>query len=192
MLRSGAKEKLDGGRIKGSMIRSRFDWLKEFHPECDRQEIIDKLPAATGARFARGILASEWYEFADAVALDKAMLERFGKQHPELLRDFGRHSAKKNLTTVIASMSIHDFFKSSAKLHDRFQDFGTANYEQTSDTSGKMVYLKYPCYSPVYCESAFGFFEQCIVMFGGKNPKVTETLCHCSGDSSCTYSMQWS
>jgi predicted hydrocarbon binding protein len=174
------------------MIRSRFDWVKEAHPDADRKSIIDALPTGPKSRFARGVLASEWYEFGDLIALDKLLVDRFGKEHPELLKDFGRHSAKTNVTNVIASMSIHDFLRGSSKLHDRFQDFGAAAYEQTSETSGKMVFTGYHCFSPIYCESAFGFFEQCIILFGGKSPKVVELTCHCRGDQSCTFSMSWS
>ena len=55
-----------------------------------------------------------------------------------------------------------------------------------------MIFRKYPCYSPIFCDSAFGFFEQCVSMFGGTNVKVSEALCQCRGDDSCTFAMSWS
>lgn len=192
MLRTGSKEKLDGGRIKGSMIRSRFDWLKEMHPEIDRKTIVDSLPESTRAKLTRGILASEWYDFADLIAVDRAFHTRFGSQHPEILKDFGRFSAKANVTSMVNAMTAHEFFRNSVKLHDRFQDFGEAVYEQTGEKGGKMIFRKYPCYSPVFCESAFGFFEQCVSVFGGTNVKVSEATCQCRGDASCTFAMTWS
>jgi predicted hydrocarbon binding protein len=190
MLRAGSREKLEGGQVKGSMLRSRFEWLKDAHPEVERDEVIASLPVASVERLKRGILSSSWYPFEDLVALDKNLWERYHREMPDILQEFGRHSAKKNLT-VISVMTPHEFFRNSVKLHDRFQDFGKAEYEQTGETSGKMVYLGYPCYSPVFCESALGFFEQCLILFGAKSPKVTETQCHCRGDASCTYSMSW-
>ncbi len=191
MLRAGSREKLVGGRIKGSMLRSRFEWLKDTHPDLERDELLASLPAASMERLKRGVLSSDWYAFEDLIHLDRELWNRFHREMPDILQDFGRYSAKKNLT-VMSVMTPHEFFRGSVKLHDRFQDFGKAEYEQTSDTSGKMVYLDYPCYSPVFCESAFGFFEQCLILFGKKSPKVSEPQCHCRGDASCTFSMSWS
>lgn len=190
MLRAGAREKLAGGNIKGSMLRSRFEWLKDNHPEIDRDEVIAALPAATNERMKRGVLSSGWYPFEDLINLDKHLWERFRDDMPDIIQEFGRYSAKKNLK-VMSVMTPHEFFRNSVKMHDRFQDFGKADYEQTGPTSGKMVYLDYPCYSPVFCESAFGFFEQCLILFGAGSPKVTEPQCQCRGDASCTFSMTW-
>ena len=142
MLRAGSKEKLDGGRIKGSMLRSRFDWLKATHPEVDRMTIVESLPEATRAKLARGILASDWYDFGDLIALDRAFHARFGVEHPEILKDFGRYSAKANVTSMVSAMTVHEFFRNSVKLHDRFQDFGEAAYEQTGEKGGKMIFRK--------------------------------------------------
>lgn len=192
MLRTGANEKLEGGKVKGSMLRSRFEWLSEHHPDLERDELIKSLPVETSALLSRGILSSGWYPFAALIHLDGRLHELFKSEKPDIIQEFGRYSAIKNLKTVISTMTIHDFFRSSVKLHDRFQDFGSADYEQITDTSGKMTYLDYACYSPAYCESAFGFFNQCIEMFGGKSPRVAEPQCHCRGDSRCTFSMSWS
>jgi len=173
------------------MLRSRFEWLKDVHPDIDRDAVIAALPPETSERLKRGILSSSWYPFADLIGLDRYLWEQFHQDMPDILQEFGRYSATKNLK-VISVMTPHEFFRNSVKLHDRFQDFGKAEYEQTGPTSGKMVYLSYPCYSPVFCESAFGFFEQCLKLFGAKTPKVTEPQCHCRGDASCTFSMTWS
>lgn len=191
MLRAGSREKLEGGQVKGSMLRSRFEWLKESHPDVDKDAVIAALPTETSTRLKRGLLSSSWYPFGDLIHLDRYLWERFKGEMPDILQEFGRYSAKKNLT-VMSVMTPHEFFRNSVKLHDRFQDFGKAEYEQTGPTSGKMVYLDYPCYSPVFCESAFGFFEQCLILFGASAPKVSEPQCHCRGDSSCTFSMTWS
>jgi predicted hydrocarbon binding protein len=173
------------------MIRSRFDWLRDTHPDVDRRSIIDALAEPTKTKFSRGILASDWYDFADLIRLDRAFHERFHGEHPEILKDFGRYSAKANVTSMVNAMAIHEFFRNSAKLHDRFQDFGEASYEQTSDHEGKMIFRNYPSYSSIFCDSAFGFFEQCISMFGGKNVRVTESICQCRGGNSCTFAMSW-
>jgi hypothetical protein len=173
------------------MLRSRFEWLKDNHPALDRDVVIAALPEETAGRLKRGLLSSGWYPFGDLINLDRHLWGLFHQEMPDIIREFGRYSAKKNLK-VMSVLTPHEFFRNSVTLHDRFQDFGTAEYEQTGPTSGKMVYLDYPCYSPIFCESAFGFFEQCLVLFGAKSPKVTEPQCQCNGDASCTFAMTWS
>jgi predicted hydrocarbon binding protein len=54
-----------------------------------------------------------------------------------------------------------------------------------------MVYSDYPCYSPVYCASAVGFFMESILRHGGTEPNVVETKCQTLGDATCTFEMTW-
>ena len=54
-----------------------------------------------------------------------------------------------------------------------------------------MIYSGHPCYSPIYCAIAPGFFLEAILRHGGTDPKVVETACQTLGDTSCTYDMTW-
>jgi len=47
------------------------------------------------------------------------------------------------------------------------------------------------CYSPIWCASALGYYEQVIVMHGGTLVTVEEVLCQCDGDEECAFRLQW-
>jgi hypothetical protein len=49
----------------------------------------------------------------------------------------------------------------------------------------------YSCFSPVYCQSAIGYYEQAIVVHGAKPHPVIEASCQCAGDPSCTFELEW-
>ena len=126
------------------------------------------------------------------VTLDRAMAQQFGNS---ILKDLGRFSAKINLETtyrLYKREDIHEFFRRSAGLHSQFQDFGTVEYERSNDHGGRMIHGGYACFSPTYCSSAIGYYEEALRIHGGRNVIVTESSCQCAGDASCTFVLRWS
>jgi len=49
-----------------------------------------------------------------------------------------------------------------------------------------------PCYSPLYCASAVGFFWEALLRHGARQARVEESKCHCRGDRVCLYELEWS
>jgi hypothetical protein len=117
-----------------------------------------------------------------------------GGGRPLFLRELGRYSAHLNLSStyrLYKSTDLHEFFRCSALLHRQFQDFGIARYTQLADKVGAMIHSDYLCFSPVYCQSAIGYYEQAIVLHGAKPQLVIETSCQCAGDKSCAFELEW-
>jgi predicted hydrocarbon binding protein len=54
-----------------------------------------------------------------------------------------------------------------------------------------MVHAAYPCFSPVYCASAIGYYEQALLIHHAIPTRVEETSCQCDGDPSCTFELGW-
>ena len=75
-------------------------------------------------------------------------------------------------------------------LHNQYQKFGSVKFEKTP-TGGRMTYMNYPCYSPIYCASAVGFFLESILRHGGTEPNVVESRCQCLGEKTCVFEMTW-
>jgi predicted hydrocarbon binding protein len=82
------------------------------------------------------------------------------------------------------------FLESQALFHTQFQKFGNVKFEKTKN-GGRMICSDYPCYSPIFCGSAIGFYLESILRHGGTDPNVVETKCQTLGDSSCTFDMTW-
>ncbi|MGA7616107.1 MAG: hypothetical protein WBX15_13105 [Thermoanaerobaculia bacterium] len=187
------REVLAGGKLKGGIFRSHIAWLQERHPD-RANDLWTELPPEATETLSGVILASSWYPFEWLIRIDRAILAMFGDDDPDLLPELGSYSAKINLSTtyrVFDRYTNHEFFLNSALLHRQFQDFGSVRYEKTGDTSGVMIHTEYPCFSRVFCESAVGYYEQCVANHGGKSPQVRETECQCFGDPSCSFDIRW-
>ncbi|HEY8848478.1 MAG TPA: hypothetical protein VIO12_04250 [Thermoanaerobaculia bacterium] len=185
------REVVIGGRVKGGMIRAHLDWLRRTHSEDAATKLLRSLPQQVAAEIA-STLPSSWCSFESVVTLDRAIAQQFGNN---VLKDLGRFSAKINLDTtyrLYKREDIHEFFRRSASLHAQFQDFGTAVYEKYNDQGGRMIHSGYACFSPTYCSSAIGYYEEALRIHGGRNVIVTESSCQCAGDASCTFVMRWS
>jgi hypothetical protein len=182
-------ERFNGGRVKGVMVRAHVDWVRDHR---DRDEVIEFFEALP--RPMRTVLAASWYEFADVVALDRVIMDRFGHGELSFLQELGAYSARQSLTGVyrfFQRSGVHEFFRRSALLHGQFQDFGTARYDERAGTAGRMIHSHYSSYSPLYCASAIGFYRECIRLHGGMRIEVWETECQCRGDAACVFEMIW-
>jgi hypothetical protein len=182
-------ERFGGGRVKGVMVRAHVDWVRDHR---DRDEVIEFFEAIP--RGMRTVLAASWYDFADVVALDRVIMDRFGNGELSFLRELGAYSARQSLTGVyrfFQRAGVHEFFRRSALLHGQFQDFGSAVYEELAGTAGRMIHGHYSSYSPLYCASAVGFYRECIRLHGGMRIEVWEQECQCRGDGECVFELAW-
>jgi predicted hydrocarbon binding protein len=138
-------------------------------------------------------MASAWCEFESLIELDRAIYDELKSKHPNVLALIGAASAELGIGKVYKSLDsgeLTKFFETNAIFHDQYQKFGRVKFEKSAG-GGKMIYSGYPCYSPVYCASAFGYFLESILRHGGSDPRVTETRCQCRGDKNCTFEMMW-
>ncbi len=188
------REVLEGGRLKGGIFRSHLQWVREQRSPDDERRLIDSLPPELKKGLGGTILATSWFPFAWLIELDRTIAKLFGEGHSDILRALGLYSATINLSTtyrLLDRKANHEFFAHSALIHSQFQDFGKVAYEQTSETSGRMIHTQYACYSPTFCASGQGYYEGCVVSHHGRNPNVVEIECQCYGDPSCTYDISW-
>ena len=139
-------------------------------------------------------LATTWYPFSWLVDLNHGVVNVLGKGDRSILRAAGRQTANANLATIFRAFDRddpHKFFRFSALLHTQFQDFGSATYEQTGETQGRMHHRHYRCFSPYHCESSAGYYEQCALMHGVSGLTVEEVACQCMDDRTCTFDIRW-
>jgi predicted hydrocarbon binding protein len=185
-----ATEVLAGGRVRASIAHAHLRWVRDYHGEHAIGELFAVLPEPL-----LGELRNEetrWLSFESLIILDRVIERRFGRGRHGFLRELGRYSAHLNLATNGArGEAIHDFFHRATLLHAQFQDFGTAAYEELGLTSGRMAHSAYRCFSPVYCASAIGYYEQALVTNHAIPVRVEETSCQSNGDASCTFELEW-
>ena len=179
-------------KVKGVMFSGRKQLLGELATPEELNRIVEALSPRTKGYF-RTPLASSWCEFESLIELDKAIYHELRHRQPNVLALIGAASAELGIGRIYRSLDSDELYQSlenQALFHDQYQKFGTLRFERTPG-GGRMIYSGYPCYSPIYCASAYGFFLESILRHGGTSPTVTESKCHCMGDKSCTFEMKW-
>lgn len=183
-----ATEALTGGRVHSSVPSAHLQWVRDYHGDDAVKELFWRLDA----EIANDLASDDgWVSFAGLVALDRAIAKKYGRGWRGFFRELGRYSAYLNLTGQIRGAAVHDFFHRSALLHVRFQDFGGVAYEELDLTRGRVSHAGAACFSPVWCASAIGYYEQALVMQSAIPVRVDEVSCRCSGDERCTFELEW-
>lgn len=179
-------------KVKGVMFGGRKQLLQDLIGEGGFNDFVATLSPRTAA-YAKTPLASHWCEFDSIVELDRAIYEQLHDRHPHILALIGAAAAELGIGKVYKMLDdteLVTFFDHNARFHSQYSKFGRVQFVRTAN-GGRMVYSDYPCYSPVYCASAIGFFLEAILRHGGQDPDVVEKSCHTRGDASCTYQMTW-
>lgn len=178
--------------VKGVMFSGRKQFLADTVGAAAVDAVAGRLSPRTASNF-KTPLASSWYDFASLVELDRAIHQELSPKMPNVLVMIGAASAALGIGRIYRSLDTEElvaFFETNAKFHHQYQKFGNVRFERTAN-GGRMIYSDYPCYSPIFCASAFGYFLESILRHGGTSPTVTETSCQCRGNPTCTYDMKW-
>ena len=179
--------------VKGTMLHAHLAWA------AGRPGGAEPAAAALDAesrRLAAGdFLDTDWVPFRCLVRIDRALAAAAGMPPEQVFRELGQHSATLNLSGAYKSFVAeepHRFFEKSARLNDRFQNFGRCSYERRGERRGRMRHEDYEEYSPVYCASALGYFEGALRLMKVPGPvHVFEVSCQCAGDPACVFDLSW-
>jgi hypothetical protein len=179
-------------KVKGVMFGGRRAFLLEVLGQAGFEAFLEKLSPRTRT-YVRTPLASSWCEFESLIELDRAIHNELKAKYPNVLALIGAASAELGIGRIYKSLDsegLVQFLENNAMFHDQYQKFGTVRFEKTAN-GARMIYANYPCYSPIFCASAIGYFTESILRHGGTEPKVVETKCQCHGDKTCTFEMAW-
>ncbi|HYH09020.1 MAG TPA: hypothetical protein VEK11_18345 [Thermoanaerobaculia bacterium] len=179
-------------KVKGVMFGARKQFLLDTIGEAGFNTLLEKLTPRTRS-YVKTPLASSWCEFESLVELDRAIFNEMKSLHPNVLPLIGAASAELGIGRIYRSLDsaeLVQFLENNALFHDQYQKFGNVRFEKTPG-GGRMVYSNYPCYSPIFCASAVGYFMESILRHGGTDPTVVESKCQCQGEKTCTFEMTW-
>jgi len=193
-------ERLDeSAHVKGSLVGSHLAWAEEAIPDfrsaLEHELASQHLTVLDWPVLNRPTLATSWIPFATFVALDRAIATLVGGDPLKVYEALGRASARHSLEGEFRSFTAEDphiFFRNSAQLHDRYQDFGAAHYEEVGEREGRFCIRKSIAFSPVHCAGERGYLADALVILGATDsPTVTEEACRCAGDDGCTFAVAW-
>ena len=154
-------------QIRWTMLRAHLDWLKEQGVD-PSAALVSHLPPDVAQNITRSIALSPWVSLRSLIAVDRAIAAVVKMPSDQVYRELGRFSATSNLGGVysaFASADPHQFFTKQAMLHRSFQNFGASAYQEKSPRAGVMRLTKYTEYSPVFCLSAVGYYQQPAAQF---------------------------
>jgi predicted hydrocarbon binding protein len=184
----------DRAMVKGTMLRAHLSWAaNRFGPGLE--PVRRALPDPPPAFLSRPVLPTDWIPFSALIVLDRAIAAAVGGAPEETWFALGRHSAALNLTGVYKSFisgEPHRFFERMAVLHHQFQTFGRSVYEKLGESSGRIRIESPTAYSPAYCISGRGYYEEALRLLQAPGPVVVrETACAALGAPSCVFELSW-
>ncbi len=206
-----------GSRVKGSIVQSRLDFVRERLGPTGPEKLLGALPAEDRERIERDASAGawylgyavnkdgerirriesdvpvgDWYPFGLLVRIDRAIAELCGGE--QALEDVGARSADFHIGTLyrkLARMSApQDFFRNTSLVHQLYHDSGSMQYEAAGDRGCRLRVFG-PDVDPIYCRSAIGYFRRAATLCGGEGARVEEVRCRNRGDDSCEYRVSW-
>src|SRR2546423_8394169 len=179
--------------IKGGLLRARFLFVVLNHSPDIWARILERLPEEE-RQSLKEIVIDNWYPLALLDTVDRAIVEELTGEPEEIYDQLGEFSATNSLSGPYSSLldpDIHSFLSQSALIHRGYQDFGSANYEPLSETSGLLT-IKYntaPPYS--FCVSGTAYFRHAIELCGARAARITHTRCRSRGDAVCEFYITW-
>jgi hypothetical protein len=181
--------------VRAEMLRAHLAWaakrfddvVEAVRPHLDARslELVARPPSARSATVS----------FRDLVTIDRALAAAVGGDPGPIYLAMGVHSARHHLKALPKHYDPelpHRFLESMSLVHRMFQNFGRSRYERHGRFSGRVRLEGYREYSPVFCTSGQGYYEEALRMMAVPGPIVVrETACRCAGEPACVFELSW-
>ena len=139
--------------------------------------------------------AKEWYDLGVMLRSLQILDVVFGKDSGDVVYDFGRHEADRDLNTlqrVFLRMANPAFVIEKATEYWRnFCDFGEWRVERNGKKTATAILLGVPVTDPVYCRELSGYLQRLFELVGAKNVHSEHTRCRSRGDAQCEWVGKW-
>jgi uncharacterized protein (TIGR02265 family) len=182
-------------QIKGSILLSRLELVREIDPVNGVARVLARLPPAERAALENP-LASSWYAFDLGRHLDEAIVEVLGGGRTEFFERLGAASAESNLGGVHKSFlkvaDPHAFLAKAPTIYAFYYDQGRREYERTGPTEGVLTTYDAATFSAADCATVVGWYRRALEMCGAQKPRVVEEACRARGGNVCRYRVSWS
>lgn len=190
------KEKLgEKAKVSATILQAHLSWAEGRWGEAVAPRLTPLLEGEARALVSRALVPTDEILLRDLVRIARGIASSEGGDPDAIFEELGRHSARLNLGGAYKSFAPetpHRFFEQMNFLHRTFQNFGRSTYEKLGPRSCRMRLEEYAEYSPIFCLSGRGYYEEALRMMKAPGPiSVTETSCQCAGDDSCVFELSW-
>ena len=184
----------DKAKVTSSILRAYLEGAGKRWPDAVKR-LTPLVSPDTAALLGGPVDDHRRIPFRQLIDISKAIAVTEGGNPNVVYLELGRHSAIVNMAGAYSRFSPevpHQFFDHMDHLHHTFQNFGRSDYTRVGDRAGRIRLEGYQEYSPIYCQSGVGYYEQALRMMKAPGPiRVVEVRCQCMGEPACVFELSW-
>jgi uncharacterized protein (TIGR02265 family) len=186
-----------GSRIKGHILLSRLQYVREAVGEAQLLEVLASLPAEDRAILTGMLLPVTWYPLDLNLRLDSAIATVLSPDDKaRVFLEMGRASAEQNLKGVhrpyLREGDPHFLLSAAPRIYAAYYAVGSRSYEKTGERSAVLRTAGAETVSATDCLTVIGWHQRAIELCGGREVRVEEPLCRARGGPHCEYRCAWS
>ncbi len=185
-----------GSRIKGGVLISRLNMLRQHGGQVRVDEVLRRLPPEDQAVLRKMILPIAWYPMELNLRLDSAIAEVLSPEDKRrAFIDMGRASAEESLhgaQHVFVRPGDPQFLLSQApQIYRFYYAVGSRTYEKTGPKAAVLRTFGAENVTEADCLTIIGWHERAIELSGGRSVSVAHPLCRARGAPHCEYQCSW-
>lgn len=182
-------------KIKGSILKSRLEFIRKEFGEAGLSRIMDTLPEEDQKILGR-LVTVAWVDFAVGRRLDDAIVKEIGGGSTRVFERLGEASAEVNLATLhsafLAPGDPQAFLAKAPQIYRLYYDVGWREYQATGEREGVLTTHDAETFSKPDCLTVVGWYRKALEMCGAKNVRIMEEECRATGGHVCKYRVTWS
>lgn len=185
-----------GSRIKGGVLISRLNMLRQHGGQVRVDEVLRRLPPEDQALLRNMILPIAWYPMELNLRLDSAIAEVMSPEDKrKAFIDMGRASAEEALhgtQHVFVKPGDPQFLLSQApQIYRFYYAVGSRTYEPAGANGAVLRTFGAENVTESDCLTIIGWHERAIELSGGRAVSATHPLCRARGAPHCEYHFAW-
>jgi len=185
-----------GSRIKGGVLISRLNMLRQQGGQVCVDEVLGRLPPADQTLLRKMLVPVAWYPLELNLRLDTAIAEVLSPEdEPRAFVDMGRASADEALHGAqhgfVRPGDPHFLLSQAARIYRYYYAVGSRTYERTGERSAVLRTFGAENVTEADCYTIVGWHQRAIELCGGVDVRVSHPLCRAHGAPHCEYHCAW-
>ncbi len=182
--------------VKGSLLKTRWEFLEQRQPPGARARVLAALPPEQ-SRAAASALSASWIPFHLVTKVDEIIVTQCGADDVRLCVEIGAFSARRNLTSlyhVFMEQAGGDPFRlleHLAMLHGTLYDWGFSRAQRLGAHECMMEAEYGGGARRTNCLTALGFYREALRLIEVPGVLAEERACQAAGDPLCSVHLTW-
>jgi uncharacterized protein (TIGR02265 family) len=181
-------------KVKGSVLKSRLEFIRKEFGEDGLDKVMDSLPEEDQKALGR-LVAVTWVDFEIGKRLDDAIVKMLGGGSTRFFERLGEASAEVNLASLhsafLAPGDPQAFLAKAPQIYRLYYDVGHREYEATGEREGVLTTHEAETFSKTDCLTVIGWYRKALEMCGARNVRILEEECRATGGNVCRYRVSW-